>query len=208
MDRFAGNIAGLGTASGTRLVIGRWDTSPLGAFTDVMMEDANGERTLLAPSQAVADYVSSTYSFDVVRVVDVDSTLDDRQLTVTAGGLAVTAQLGAVTGLGRMLRLIPARLATSPRWLSLINPVAGLLMPGVSTAGSAGNGRTEYYGVTTAVKIYYGVTTAVKITAASVRWHGKDLGILAPLTPPVRFGFSSAPAAPMLVTVVTSIRRP
>lgn len=198
MDRFAGNIAGLGTASGTRLVIGRWDTSPLGAFTDVMMEDANGERTLLAPSQAVADYVSSTYSFDVVRVVDVDSTLDDRQLTVTAGGLAVTAQLGAVTGLGRMLRLIPARLATSPRWLSLINPVAGLLMPGVSTAGSAGNGRTEYYGV----------TTAVKITAASVRWHGKDLGILAPLTPPVRFGFSSAPAAPMLVTVVTSIRRP
>ncbi|MBE0008280.1 MULTISPECIES: hypothetical protein [unclassified Arthrobacter] len=198
MDRFVGNIAGLGTGSGTRLVIGRWAESPLGAFTDVMMEDASGERTLIAPSQAVADYVSATYSFDVVRVVDVVSTLDDRRLTVTAGSLAVTAQLGAVTVLGRMLRLVPARLATSPAWLSLINPVAGLVMPGVRTAGSAGNGRTEYYGV----------TMARKVVSATASLDGRDLGNLAPLTPPVRFGFSSAPAAPMLVTVVTSIRRP
>lgn len=198
MDRFVGNIAGLGTASGTRLVIGRWTQSPLGAFTDVMMEDASGERTLIAPSQEVADYVSATYSFDVVRVVDVVSTLDDRRLSVAAGPLTVTAQLGAVTVLGRMLRLVPARLATSPAWLSLINPVAGLLMPGVKTAGSAGNGRTEYYGV----------TMARKVVSASASLDDRDLGDLAPLTPPVRFGFSSAPAAPMLVTVVTSIRRP
>ncbi|WP_026551650.1 hypothetical protein [Arthrobacter sp. H20] len=198
MDRFIGNIAGIGTASGTRLVIGVWGESPLGTFTDVMVEDARGVRTLLAPTQSVVDYVSATYTFDRIRVVDVSSTLNPKYLTVSAGPLEVTAELGGVTGLGRMLGFIPARLSTSPRWLSLINPVAGLIMPGVQTAGSAGNGRTEYYGV----------TTARKVTAASARWDGEDLGAIAQLTPPVRFGFSSAPATPMLVTVVTSIKRP
>ncbi|WP_035747412.1 MULTISPECIES: hypothetical protein [unclassified Arthrobacter] len=198
MDRFVGNIAGVGTAAGIRLVVGLWADSPLGAFTDVMVEDDGGRRTLLAPNQAVADYVSATYTFDQIQVVDVVSTLDEHRLTVSAAPLELTADLGGVTGLGRLLSLVPARVATSPRWLSLINPVAGLVMPGVQTAGSAGNGRTEYYGV----------TAAVKIAAASVRWHGRDQGALARLSPPVRFGFSSAPAAPMLVTVVTSIKRP
>ncbi|MHA7275466.1 hypothetical protein [Arthrobacter sp. HLT1-21] len=198
MDRFVGNIAGLGTGSGTRLVVGRWTESPLGAFTDVMVEDDGGSRTLLAPTQVVADYVSATYQFDRVLVVDVISTLSDGILTVAAGPLRVTAELGGVTGLGRLLRLVPRRLGTSPRWLRLINPVAGLLMPGVRTAGSAGNGRTEYYGV----------TMARKIVAVTASWDGTDVGGLARLTPPVRFGFSSAPAAPMLVTVVTSIKRP
>ncbi|MHA7154573.1 hypothetical protein [Arthrobacter sp. TMN-50] len=198
MDRFVGTIAGLGTGSGTRLVVGRWVESPFGPFTDVMVEDNGGMRTLLAPTRAVADYVSATYQFDRVLVVDVTSTLDGSTLTVTAGPLTVAAELGEVTGLGRLLRLVPARLATSPRWLSLINPVAGLFMPGVRTAGSAGNGRTEYYGV----------TTARSILAATASWDETDLGCLARLTPPVRFGFSSAPAAPMLVTVVTSIRQP
>ena len=198
MDRFVGNIAGIGTAAGTRLVIGVWAESPLGAFTDVMIEDDGGRRTLLAPTRAVADYVSATYTFDQIEVVDVASTLDDQRLTVSAGPLDVTADLGGVTGLGRALSILPHRLATAPVWLRLINPVASLLMPGVKTAGSAGNGRTEYYGV----------TSALKISAASVRWHGRDQGGLTRLTPPVRFGFSSAPAAPMLVTVVTSIRRP
>ena len=198
MDRFVGNIAGIGTAAGTRLVIGVWAESPLGAFTDVMIEDDGGRRTLLAPTRAVADYVSATYTFDQIEVVDVASTLDDQRLTVSAGPLDVTADLGGVTGLGRALSILPDRLATAPVWLRLINPVASLLMPGVKTAGSAGNGRTEYYGV----------TSALKISAASVRWHGRDQGGLTRLTPPVRFGFSSAPAAPMLVSVVTSIRRP
>ena len=55
MDRFEGHIAGIGTTSGTRLVIGRWDTSPFGSFTDVMLEDAAGRRTLLAPGQEKQD---------------------------------------------------------------------------------------------------------------------------------------------------------
>ena len=65
---FTGHIAGLGTSSGVRLVVGVWDTSPFGAFADVMVEDASGHRTLLAPRQSVADAVASVYSFDEVRI--------------------------------------------------------------------------------------------------------------------------------------------
>src|SRR5690606_39583710 len=41
--RFRGRIAGWGTASGTRVVVGRWDASPFGAFADVMVERPDGE---------------------------------------------------------------------------------------------------------------------------------------------------------------------
>lgn len=35
---FRGHIAGVGTSEGTRLVLGRWRQSPLGALADVMVE--------------------------------------------------------------------------------------------------------------------------------------------------------------------------
>lgn len=198
MDRFSGHIAGVGTASGTRLVIGRWDTSPFGEFTDVMLEDAAGHRTLLAPSREVADYVSATYTFDDVVLTPITSTITDGRLTVDAADLQVSLEIGSVTLLGRLLAVLPSRLATHPRWLALINPVASLLVKGVATAGSAGHGRTEYYGV----------TSARAITGATATWRGSDLGTLAPVSPPVRFGFSSAPPRPQLVAVTTTIRRP
>jgi hypothetical protein len=198
MDRFEGHIAGIGTASGTRLVIGHWDTSPFGAFTDVMMEDAAGHRTLLAPTRDVADYVGATYAFDDVVLSPITSTLTRDRLAVEAGDLRVFAEVGAVTLLGRLLGLVPPRLATHPRWLALVNPVASVLVKGVATAGSAGQGRTEYYGV----------TSARAIARVAATWRGSDLGALAPVSPPVRFGFSSAPARPQLVSVTTTIRRP
>jgi hypothetical protein len=40
--RFDGWIAGLGTASGTRLVWGHWPGSPFGPLSDVMVEHADG----------------------------------------------------------------------------------------------------------------------------------------------------------------------
>ena len=57
-EQFVGHIASLGTTSGVRIVIGMWGASPYGAFTDVMVQSAEGTRTLLAPTSAVADYVS------------------------------------------------------------------------------------------------------------------------------------------------------
>ena len=35
--RFTGAIAGVGSRSGVRVVVGTWRTSPLGAFADVML---------------------------------------------------------------------------------------------------------------------------------------------------------------------------
>lgn len=67
--RFDGWIAGVGTSSGTRLVVGHWPRSPFGAFSDVMIEHPDGERVLLAPSRRIADFVAATYRFDRIEVV-------------------------------------------------------------------------------------------------------------------------------------------
>ena len=202
-QRFHGRIAGFGTASGTRVVVGLWNRSPLGRFVDVMVEADDGHRTLLAPSQAVADYVSSTYTFDEVRVQPVSWRGVDRTLRVSAGPdasgddvLDLSLEIGPVSPLGWLLRLVPAAFATRPGWLTLIDPVARLLVPGARTAGTAGGGRREYYGV----------TLARRVVAVDARFDGRPLGALAPLDPPVRFGFGSAPADPSLVDVTTMIR--
>jgi len=195
-DRFEGRIAGFGTASGTRVVVGMWERSPLGRFADVMVEDAAGHRLLLAPSDAVADYVSSTYSFDEVRVVPVAWRKVDGGLAVEAGALHLRLTVGPVSALGMLLRLVPGRLATHPAWLRAIDPVARVLVRGARTAGSAGGGRLEHYGV----------TLARHLRAVEASDDGRDLGPMARLWPPVRFGFGSAPPSPSLVDVVTTIR--
>ena len=74
---FTGHIAGAGSGSGLRIVVGAWDRSPFGAFTDVMLQTADDERVLLAPDETIADFVSSTYRFDRVQVGDVSSTLGE-----------------------------------------------------------------------------------------------------------------------------------
>lgn len=200
MDRqlrhvFTGHIAGVGTAAGVRLVVGHWQDSPFGSFTDVMVQQPDGRRVLLAPDDAVADFVASTYHFDRVETGPVTATLDPDRLTVRTAALDLDVGLGGPAPLDRLLRLVPARLATAPRWLRAIDPVASRLVQGVHTAGTAGNGRREYYGV----------RRSRLIVSAAGRYRGTDLGALRPLSPPVAFGFASAPARPQLVTVTTTI---
>lgn len=195
MERFRGYIAGVGTSSGTRLVVGHWLESPFGPFSDVMAENAAGSRLLLAPDPAVAQYLGGTYRFDAVDVTGVEVRLTAESLLVSAGGLRLNLSLGGRTLLGRLLERIPPALASHPRWLAAINPVAGLLVPGVRTAGSAGGGRREFYGV----------RSIRSVDGASATWDGRDLGRLGPIDPPVRFGFSSVPPKPQIVAVTTSI---
>lgn len=197
VERFVGRIAGVGTASGTRLVVGMWRESPLGNFADVMVETGEGRRILLAPSPDVAEYIAATYTFDEVRVQDVSWRKIDGGIRVTAEGvLDLRLSIGAISGLGMLLRLVPRAFATRPGWLRLIDPVARILVPGSATAGTAGGGRREYYGV----------TLARHVTALTATFEGQDLGALARLWPPVRFGFGSAPSSPSLVDVTTTIR--
>lgn len=139
---------GVGTTSGVRIVVGMWDRSPFGAFTDVFLELPDGTSVLLAPDEIVAAYVSGTYRFDTVSVVDVRARRTARGLELDAGALQVSVDVGTISPLGRLLRIVPKPVARDPRWLAAIDPIARLVAPGSGTAGSAGNGRREYYGVT------------------------------------------------------------
>jgi hypothetical protein len=56
--QFTGWIAGLGTDSGHRVVIGHWHSSPYGVVTDVMVEDPAGHRTLYAPTPQLAEFLA------------------------------------------------------------------------------------------------------------------------------------------------------
>lgn len=194
--RFQGRIAGLGTTSGTRLVVGLWSRSPLGAFGDVMVETADGERVLFAPRDDVAETISALYSFDRIVVAPLDFVARDRTLRITGRDLQLEFEVGGVAPLGLLLRLVPRPMAASWRWAGIIDPVARLIVPGARTVGSAGGGHREYYGV----------MDARRIVRSSGVVEGRELGGLSSLRPPVRFGFASMPAAPTLVDVVTTVR--
>lgn len=197
-ERFVGRIAGVGSASGVRVVVGRWDASPWGPFADVMVEDAEGHRVLLAPDARVRDYVSATYRFDetVLEPVAVDDTGDG--WLVATPSLDLRLRIGRRTPLGLALALLPDRMATAPAWCAAVDPVARVALRGVRTRGTAGGGRREWYGA----------TDLRAIASLEGTWRGRDLGALAPVDPPCRFGFSSTPRRPSVASVVTTIDRP
>lgn len=192
---FEGHIAGIGTASGLRAVVGLWQESPFGPFADVMVALPSGRRILLAPTAEVAGFIAAVYNFDETRVVDVAARHTGGALSVDAGHLRLRAALGPRTALGSAARLIPRPLAVHPAWLRAVSPLAGLLSPGIRTAGTAGGGRREYYGV----------TDLHRIDAATVSWDGVDAGPLAAVRPAVGFGFSSVPPQPGIVRVRTTV---
>lgn len=191
-QRFEGHIVGLGTTGGTRVVVGIWDQSPHGRFADAMVERADGHRILLAPDEWVADLVSTTYSFDDVRIVPVEVA----GWSITAGPLRARWNPGARVPVGYLLRCVPRPIGHLEAWARFCDPIARRVMPGVRTHGTAGNGRTEWYAA----------SDAWRVTSAEVTWDGQDLGSLAPVDPPVRFGFASAPRTPTLSRVTSFIR--
>lgn len=192
---FDGHIAGIGTGSGLRAVIGMWQESPFGPITDAMVQLPSGHRILLAPTAEVGRFISAVYNFDETRVVSLAASQLAGHLTVDAGPLRIRARLGARTPLGATARLIPRAVAVHPRWLRAVSPLAARLVPGVRTAGTAKGGRQEYYGV----------TDVHRIDSASVSWDGRDAGPLTPVRPAVGFGFSSVPPEPALARVRTTI---
>ncbi len=194
--RFTGAIAGVGSSSGVRLVVGHWLASPFGAFTDVMVEDANGHRTLLAPTEDVSRFVTQTYEFDEVCLTRVSVQVTEAGWDVQAGDhLTAYLTLGRRMPLGWLLRAVPPPVATSPVWATVVDPLARLALRGVRTRGVALEGRREWYGA----------TDLHGLTALSGTWRGADLGEVAEVDPPCRFGFSSTPSAPSLTTVVTTV---
>ncbi len=90
---------------------------------------------------------------------------------------------------------MPHRVATSPAWCTLTDPVARVLLRGVRTRGTAREGRREYYGA----------TGARTVRSSSGSFDGAGLGALRPVDPPCRFGYSSTPRRPGVTTLVTTV---
>ena len=93
---------------------------------------------------------------------------------------------------------MPRRVATAPAWAIVTDPFARILLRGVRTRGTAGNGRREYYGA----------TDLHRLVNLAGSWRGADLGALAPVSPEPGFGFGSTPERPSVTSLVTTIDLP
>ncbi len=214
--RFTGHIAGAGTASGTRLVLGCWVRTPHGPFADVMVEHPDGHRQLLAPDEWVADFVSSTYRFDEVLRTEIQVSREPAEgvpggaghipgntgrgsrWSVRAGPLAWDFTVGRRDPLGWLLRAVPAPLSRTLTLARMSDPIARVVMRGVRTLGTAGGGRTEWYSA----------TDLHRMAKSSASWNGTDLGVLAEVLPAPSFGFGSTPATPGVTSLTTTVRLP
>jgi len=197
LDRFDGWIAAFGTAAGHRFVTGVWARSPLGVFADVMWERPDGRRILLAPNASVADFVGATYRYDEVRTAGVSFARRGQEWSVDAGPVRLSLTPGPRDAVGRLLAAVP-RSVRRTRWFAIAADIpARYVLPGVRTRGRGLGGRRMYY-----------CAQDHRPLAAGRAWlDGVDLGGPRPLTPPVTFGFSSAPAKPAWVRVVTLVER-
>ena len=176
------------------MVIGRWTSSPFGAFADAMVESAAGHRTLIAPNDDVAALIGELYDFDAVATAAIVTERSPRRLRFAGGPLHAELTVGGRDALGWCLAAVPRRVATSPGWAIAIDPVARLVMRGVRTRGRTAGGRE-----------FYAATDRHRLTAVRATWEGADLGELRAVDPPVRFGFSSTPKRPSIVGVATTV---
>lgn len=179
-----GHIGAAGFASGDRFVVGAWTSGPVGSMVDVMWARPDGERVLLAPSTAAAEFISSVYGFDRVEVVDLRGSCDGPTLAVEAGDVSI--RLAA----GRGWPLPPRWLR--PPWFTryVEGPIARVAM-GVRTYGVSPTGVQEWYRAQRWRPVVTGAATI----------GGVDLGAVGPVDPPCRFGFSEPPTRPSITQV-------
>jgi hypothetical protein len=196
VDVFEGEICGVGSMLGTRIVVGRWPVSPFGPVVDAMVEDPDGRRIFIAHDEALASYVSSIYSFDDVIVGAVDCERSTDRLRFWGGPLRIDVTLGRRDVLGWALHTVPHRVATNETWVTATDMLARVLLRGVRTRGTTPGG-TEFYAA----------TDRHRVTGIEGTWVDTDLGDLRDVDPPVRFGFSSTPRRPSIVGITTTVHR-
>jgi len=168
-------------------VIGNWASSPVGVLSDVMWAQPDGQRVLLAPEHG-ADYITSIYSYDEVRVQPVDVSLGEVTMSVASGDLRLTIDLGSfVVPLPPRPRFVTA---TVENWCS--RALLGTRTYGVSPTG---------------VKEWYRTRKIVRVTAASGLLADEDLGELRPIEGPLGFGFTDPPRPPSQVILKVDLKR-
>lgn len=184
-----GIIAACGFASGDRMVVGQWARGPLGPMADVMWASPDGTRTLFAPTEAIAAFVTAIYDFDEVVVTPVATAGDGRGVRVRIGDAGATWVRTIEMGAGRGWHIPPRhRPAALTRWVEA--PLARALM-GVRPYGVSPHGVREWYQA----------TAWRPVVTARAEVSGADLGALTPIDPPCQFGFSEPPARPSITEV-------
>ena len=153
-------------------------------MVDLMWATPAGERRLLAPTAAVARFVSAVYGFDETVVTPLRARVAGGAVDVHAPEIGLEVHL---RGGFRLCVPVP-RPAAFTRWVEA--PVAGRLL-GVRTWGVSPSGVQEWYPATSYRRVVGGWASL----------EGRDLGALAPVDPPVRFGFSEPPRNPSMVEV-------
>lgn len=187
--RIRGSISSAGFAGGNRFVVGHWERSPIGPFGDVMWGTPDGQRILLAGNQKVADFVTSIYNFDDVRIGDLQTESDGRVTTVE--GLGLNLHLS-----GGIARVIPfSRPLSFTRFVE--RPLAKFLM-GVETFGTSSRGVSEWY----QAKQWRWVKSGTAVL------DGNNLGELSNFSQPIEVGFSEPPTKPAIVSLQVAIRFP
>ncbi len=185
--RLQGVIASSGFASGDRVVIGHWRSSPIGPLSDVMWAAPDGRRTLFVGAARAADYITSIYDFDAVEVGELSVVGDDRSLEARVGDRWVR-----LTG-GRRIPVLPV---PRPRWFTTAfeAPLARAIL-GVEAVGTSPRGVREWYQA----------RWVRRVVEAEARIGGRDLGAFGDVWPPVGVGFSEPPRFPSLVRVDTRV---
>jgi hypothetical protein len=181
----SGTIASCGFASGHRLVVGAWRRGPLGPMNDVMCVDPHGVRTLFAPNNAIAEFVSAIYRFEHVDVIpDLSVIVSPNDVTVLSSTLKMRMYGG---------RIFPIPLA------SVRTPVITRFVEGPIARRTMG---VRTFGVTaTGIHEWYRAHEYRRVISASAALHGVDLGAMAPLAPELHVGFSEPPRRPSIVRV-------
>jgi hypothetical protein len=192
--QLSGKIAGMGFASGHRFVVGIWSSGPLGPMTDVMWGTPEGTRVLLAPSEPVASFVSSIYDFDAIEIVPVSVQELTEGFELTAGPLTLAVTAGRPR---RIFRLRPSFLRRSLLWVRIEDAVLRRIVGQLVLKGAKG---VRSYGKThTGMREWYRIDEYRPIVAALASIDGRDLGLLGPLHPALKVGFSEFPQQPAVV---------
>jgi hypothetical protein len=185
----AGVIGSVGFASGDRVVVGHWWSSPLGAFTDVMWATPDGVRVLYAPDERVGRFVTSLYRFERTEVVPFRTEGDARRFAVQFGDRTLEWR-------SRFVFPIPFG---RPRWFTrwVEGPIARSVL-GVRTYGVTPTGVQEWY----QAEVY----RTVREAEATV--DGRSLGAWGRPTPALDVGFSEPPRRASVVNLRTRLLDP
>ena len=194
---FRGQIAGVGIdAAASGWCVGHWRESPFGAFADAMVETPPATGCCSRRAATSRDFVAATYEFDEIRV---EPFAVDRRRRHVAG------PLGLPRARPRRRSADAARPAAARRPAPRRRGAVVVRGHRPGRAGRAARRPHPRRRPGTDRREWYGATGNRAVASAAGTFDGADLGDLAPVDPPPRFGFSSTPPRPSVTDVVTTV---